>query len=494
MVGMAEVTVFSCFAKECTMAKTLSVAAIVLALFAFITDAPAQRGEDPLAIDVRVDPRVELMSVIFRLAGNPEYNHHASASPYADEVAEHFGEFKDHPVVLAARNLRATRGVSYDAVISMAIHIDDAVSLAERAPFDATPTSLEGRWRADEARDFLQKARQFVKDSDFAQFTADHKQLYDEAASRMNNVVADNVRLEWFEWFFGSRPGAKFFLVPGLLTGGHCYGGTVKLTDGTEQIYSVIGAWTWDGTGTPAFDKTVVPTIVHEFAHSYVNPIVYAHADELQKAGEQIFSHTEKRMTAQAYGNWTTVMHESLVRASVVRYLLSVDGVQASEKQVRYERGKGFTWVGDLASLLEEYESDRRRYPTFESFMPRIVAFFDDCADSLAKRQQAAPKVLAIIPPNGATDVDPNLKQIKITFDRPMSKGGYSVCGSGPNFPEIVGKVAYDREGKVFTIPVRLKPKWTYTFSINCPSFQSFRSKGGIPLAPFPVTFTTRTQ
>jgi len=476
------------------MMKALSIAVFALVLLVAAACAFAQRGEDPLAIQIRVDPRVELMSVIFRLAGNPEYNHHASASPYADEMAEHFSQFADHPVVQAARNLRASRGVSYDAVISMAIHVQDASSLAERVPFDATPASLEGRWRPDEARDFLEKARRFVKDSGFSQFVADHKQLYDEAASRMNNVVSENVRLEWFEWFFGSRPGAKFFLAPGLLTGGNCYGGTAKLTDGNEEIYSVIGAWMWDETGMPVFDKTIVPTVIHEFAHSYANPYIYAHADELETAGKKIFSHTEKRMKAQAYGNWKTVMHESLVRACVVRYLLSAEGIQASEKQARYERGKGFTWVGDLANLFEEYESDRGRYPTFESFMPRIVAFFGDCADALAKRREAAPKVIAIIPPNGAVDVDPSLNQIKITFDRPMNKGAYSVCGGGPNFPEIVGKVAYDREGKVFTIPVRLKPGWTYTFSLNSPSFQNFKSREGIPLDPFPVTFATRNE
>jgi len=470
------------------------VAVVSLVLIACAAGAAGVRGEEEVQVQVRVDPRVELMSIIFRLAGNPEYNHRGSASPYANEVGKHFAEFKEHPVVLAARNLRSTRGVSYDAVISMAIHIEDAVELAERIPFDGTPRSLEGRWRTEDARDFLQKARQFVKDSGFAQFVEEHKQLYDEAASRMNQTLAENVRLEWFEWFFGSRPGAEFFLVPGLLTGGNCYGCTLKLPDGDEEVYAVIGAWLWDQGGTPTFDKSIVSTVIHEFAHSYVNPIVYAHADELEKAGKNIFSQNKKRMKAQAYGNWTVVMYESLVRACVVRYMLASEGIKASEKQVRYERGRGFAWVGDLSNLLEEYESDRERYPTFESFMPRVIAFFNDYAEGLGKREAAAPKVLAIVPANGATDVDPNLKQIKITFDRPMTKGSYSVCGGGPDFPELVGDVAYDREGKVFTIPVRLKPEWTYTFSLNCPNFHDFRSKDGIPLDPVPVTFTTRSR
>jgi hypothetical protein len=243
----------------------------------------------------------------------------------------------------------------------------------------------------------------------------------------------------------------------------------------------------------PTFDKSIVSTVIHEFAHSYANPYIYSHAAQFQAAGEKIFSHNEKRMKAQAYAHWKTVMHESLVRACVVRYMLATEGIKASENQVRHERGRGFAWVGDLSNLLEEYESDRGRYPTFESFMPRVIAFFNDYAAGLGETQ-AAPQVVAMIPANGATDVDPNLKQIKITFDRPMMKGSFSVTGGGPDFPELVGDVAYDREGKVFTIPVRLKPGWTYNFSLNSPSYRDFKSKQGIPLDPVPVTFTTRSQ
>ncbi len=46
-------------------------------------------AEEP-ALDVRVDPRVELFSVIFRLAGNPEYNQGKVAS-YVTDVEKHFG-------------------------------------------------------------------------------------------------------------------------------------------------------------------------------------------------------------------------------------------------------------------------------------------------------------------------------------------------------------------------------------------------------------------
>ena len=122
------------------------------------------------------------MSLIFRLAGNPEYNQPNSASPYSDDVEAHFGPFRKHAVVATARRLRRERGVSYDAVMSMAVHLKDTATLAEKVPFEPHPARLDRRWRLDEARRFLDEARDFVGESDFNGFVAAHREFYDAAA------------------------------------------------------------------------------------------------------------------------------------------------------------------------------------------------------------------------------------------------------------------------------------------------------------------------
>ena len=70
-----------------------------------------------------MDPRVELLSLIFRLAGNSEYNQ-ARVKSYAEDVERQFGTFRGHPVVALATRLRNTQGVSYDACMGMAVHFD----------------------------------------------------------------------------------------------------------------------------------------------------------------------------------------------------------------------------------------------------------------------------------------------------------------------------------------------------------------------------------
>jgi len=49
------------------------------------------------------------------------------------------------------------------------------------------------------------------------------------------------------------------------------------------------------------------------------------------------------------------------------------------------------------------------------------------------------PKVIKAIPDNGNENVAPTLEQIRIEFDQDMDGGGFSICGGGPKFPELLG-------------------------------------------------------
>ena len=446
------------------------------------------------AVRVLVDPRVELISIIFRLAGNPEYCQGRVAG-YSSDVDEHFGPFRDHPVVQLARQLRRTRGVSYDACMSMAVHMSDTIDLKEKVPFDPQPTNLDGRWRVAEAREFLQKARQFVEDTSFDEFVKEHQSLYRLTESRMKEVLDKHAHLEWFDQFFGRRPQASFTVILALVNGGQCYGPRCRDEDGNEELFCVLGVWQTDDEGSPTFDRSMLGTVIHEFCHSYANPIVDAHEAELHDAGQKIFPHVASAMKRQAYGNWKTMMYESLVRACVVRYKRQHDGALAAWAEVQKQKQRQFLWMKELSDLLSEYEAARDDYPTLEKFAPRIVSFFDEYAEGFAEKQEEEdakrPKVVEMAPVNGAADVDPNLTAIRVVFDRPMSDGSWSMVGGGPNFPEIVGKPSYDAKKTVWSVSVKLKPNWRYEFMLNSGRFTSFRRDDGTSLAPVRVSFKT---
>ena len=458
-------------------------------LTALTNDVPRQQE-----LRAQVDPRIELISIIFRLAGNPEYNEPKSKSPYADEVDAHFGKYRDHPVVRTARQMRAKRGISYDAVTSMAVHLKDTITVTELVPFDKQPCSLERRWQPDEARTFLRQAHRFAQETGFNQFVSTHQELYEAAGDRMIEILVKHDYLEWLNSFFGPRPRANLSVIVSMLDGPYGRGVRVLYPDEHEEIIAVLGMTHFDGRGIPIISDTIGPWLVHEFSHSYVNPLVDKYANELAPAGERIFSHCQEVMEQQAYGKWQIMLYESLVRASVVRYVLSVDGRAAAKQLAREDYNHGFKWIGPLVKLLGEYESDRKQYPTMAAFMPRVVTFFNNYAEEQDRVAASAPHVVSIVPANGSANVDPHLMAIKITFDRPMMDKSWGLIGDPVHTPEVIGELSYDSAYKVLTIPIRLKSDWSYEFWLNTAKYQNFRSRDGIVLEPVKVTFKTRKE
>ncbi len=101
-----------------------------------------------------------------------------------------------------------------------------------------------------------------------------------------------------------------------------------------------------------------------------------------------------------------------------------------------------------------------------------------------------APQIVKRSPEDGATDVAPGAGELQVSFDRDMETSGYSFCGGGPNFPEVIGKPTWiDKQTVV--VKVRLKPAHGYELSLNCASGQNFRSAEGVPLEATPWRFAT---
>ena len=119
---------------------------------------------------------------------------------------------------------------------------------------------------------------------------------------------------------------------------------------------------------------------------------------------------------------------------------------------------------------------------------PSAITFRTSGAGIEAK----APEIVSLDPPNGAREVSPAVKELRVTFNVPMGDE-FSWTGGGPNFPKIPdGKKPYwTRDGKTCVLPVELKPGSEYALGLNSPSFKGFQSDEGVPLNPVSYTFKT---
>jgi Bacterial Ig-like domain len=110
----------------------------------------------------------------------------------------------------------------------------------------------------------------------------------------------------------------------------------------------------------------------------------------------------------------------------------------------------------------------------------------------LRAADNGTPAIVSTSPAGGATDVDPALSEITVTFDRDMGPG-FSWTGGGPEFPgSPAGQKAHWRDQRTCVLPVQLEPGRSYRVGINAPSFKNFRSTEGVPAAISEIRFTTK--
>ncbi|MFA6563173.1 MAG: Ig-like domain-containing protein [Verrucomicrobiia bacterium] len=102
------------------------------------------------------------------------------------------------------------------------------------------------------------------------------------------------------------------------------------------------------------------------------------------------------------------------------------------------------------------------------------------------------PRIVATVPAVGATEVDPALGEIIVTFDQDMA-GGFSWTGGGPDYPKLREDARpFWRDRRTCVLPISVEPARYYRVGINSKSHRNFRSAAGVSCRPSAIYFTTQ--
>ncbi|MHC4440702.1 MAG: DUF4932 domain-containing protein [Planctomycetota bacterium] len=343
-------------------------------------------------ITIEVDPRVELIGIVFRLAGNPEYND-GTLKTYAKAIEQHFGDFDNHPVVKMAISLRNKRLMSCDGPMSLAVHIDNNYRL--RKTTEEWPSTLDFRWKKQEAEEFLEQLRQFATQTKFNEFFKAPGPIYEQGirpcecvmaqkdvvvgqgAMVLKSLISDDFG-QWLSDFYGVTNTGDLKLVLGFVNGFANYG--PRFTDGRiSEKYAIIGMRPFDPANTVIFLPQQIGIVAHEFCHSFTNPVVDKYMDKLQPTGERLYKKHGPALRSRGCQEWRSMMYETAVRACVASFIRnSVVDPGYMEHYLKREDRHGFVWTEDMGNFLKTYENNRDKYPTFESFFPEFVKFLND--------------------------------------------------------------------------------------------------------------------
>ena len=436
----------------------------------------------------KVDKRIELISIVFRLADCHEYSSNTFPK-YVEKIENHFSPYKNHELISFIKNEVRKQGVAFDAVMDMAINITKPPHMKLLIPSEY---DIDSRWKKDHIVKFIRLLNDFYTTANCETFFRENEDLYSLAAQRFLPIY-EKLDLGWYEKFYGTKPTIQFVIVNALGNGGGNYGPNIKLQNGESLLYAIMGTTGVDELGMPTYKNSYFPVLLHEFNHSFVNKLIFQYEEPLEKSGKFIFKHVEKMMRRQAYGSWRTMYCETLVRACVVKYLKDHNfGQDDIQKQLNYELAVGFLWTQELLEELERYDQNREKYPTLESFMPELVVFFDKLSSNFsavqAKIDKKRPKVVELKPfENGSQLVDPNTKMLQVFFDREMKGMGFTTGEKGDDaFPEIKD-VTYTEDKKSIVIEMELQANKEYQMVL----WGAFKSTEGFPLKNFTIDFKT---
>ena len=112
------------------------------------------------------------------------------------------------------------------------------------------------------------------------------------------------------------------------------------------------------------------------------------------------------------------------------------------------------------------------------------------------KVADARPVVVKTVPAAGAEDVDPDQKDVRVTFSKDMADKSWSWAtdlGFGADI-EASGDIAYDKDKRTCILPCKLKPGTTYAVWLNSDRFQNFKDDAGKPAVPYLLVFRTKEK
>lgn len=184
-------------------------------------------------LQITVDPRLELISVIHELSESQ--GDIRLESPYKQAIKDYFGDYDQHLSVTLFHEILAD-GLDTSAPFTLMIYLFDIPHLTFIAPL---PTNtLEDFGGEEVVEHLIDKLRDFAEVTDFMAFCNAQEDFYDDfITSIASTVVPDDIQV--LEEYYGVTPNS-YTITPIPLFGDGGFGPRVIHEDGTQDLYAII--------------------------------------------------------------------------------------------------------------------------------------------------------------------------------------------------------------------------------------------------------------
>lgn len=371
-------------------------------------------------LPAKVDKRFELTSIMFALAGVPEYCQCAIPS-YLQDIKTYFEPYEQTVPINYIRKLHQLHNIGYDAVSTIAsmLEITNGEIQLQRQYAIHDIEEYDSRWTSDLLTDYIFMLNQFYTESDFQNFWETHTELYNMYEKQMN-VVLQSISDEWIKTFYGKQDASKLQTYICLNNGPHNY----AVRDGI-----LIGVLpNRNGNVEQLF------TILHEVGHHYSNSLLKPYWPQMEDAANRMYPYIKDMMIKSSYANAQISLLEGINNLFTLMYFKEHDESNVMFRwHLKNYTEKGFIWLPYAVKFMANFYADRQRYPCIRDFIPQLVAFINDMSSRyniiIREFESRHPYIVNTYPSIGSDISDFN--EIIISFSEPMNTDTYAFAGNG---------------------------------------------------------------
>lgn len=335
--------------------------------------APGRAAGTASSFELSVDPNLELLGVVQRLA---DPSPPPADDAYVRDVDAAFSRFKSHPAVRRyAEILAAARG--REGLGIDLLYLTPAPGLELKDPARIPPYMRDGAEGEALAR-FLGELRDFARKSDFPRFFHAHSALYENVEESARRGLAPVDPPAEIESYLGVKLASRCRYVLSPLYRNEALSAFIEpYPDPRARLGAV---------SRPFEVYTITPYSISEALESRTTPFEYP-AGRLWQEPLYVFIDPSFYFFDKANAPDPEAFYRLSVpgcpaeaarcaKALVVQALVDRLNARAYGAAPAGGTGERARYVAALSARLEEYESSRDRYPTLWSFYPRLFSVF----------------------------------------------------------------------------------------------------------------------
>lgn len=327
--------------------------------------------EDIDNIEIRVDRRTTLLGII-EIISNYKYKYprlikRIGNEEYIKQIEENYNCFQNNEIIVLFNKLLEKYDFSFSTPIKLFLQLNYDFSIET-----INENLLNNKFNGDKrVIEFLQLLPKFASEINFDKFYFNNQSRFKKYIQNIKSQLYDKNILNFINDYLGVKCDKKFVinLIPWRTYG--CYG-----TNDNSSIYNHLCCHHKaidDDTIYPPDDRLFDYSSfsVHEFSHSFVNPIVDKY--NLISESDDIFSNIFEELSSVGYGSNDSILKDHIVRSITLRYLSMYRDNSSYNKQYVMDKEFGFEYIDYILKELINYENNRSSYNNFESFYPALI-------------------------------------------------------------------------------------------------------------------------